>query len=447
MVANGSSTFLVWDGNVWTSDSSDPTSKTSVAWAGGGSDVVACWSRSSSLESRDASMWSATDELQPATVSMRYLVARLDAYETPLDSVGINGQQEQIPHDIKAMIDRAVSADSAGRSVLGTAQAVIDDAPYTNIGRTYSSVMETCLDGVFGDSNVLREPGSDSSDNAYAINQANTMLYSSNGSYDPAADLVTTWWRPFNINKWMNGALGIFWNVSTDCRTLRSPAYAYGIQTNTATPQPYQLTITGMPVAPTYNTHWVGLYTTGNETPIATATFSDGTAVIDMTGLTIPQDATLEIHFPNDDTMHPGDTILSQDMGSQINSNQASGLTCQVWIGQSLTIDLIHEGCTAIAGNVAEPGGGDGPDPQIILPLYAYGCSVGESMWMGIPHIPWVDIVVGDPITAPFQVQPGLQFADPTPPDQATVHGYRHACGDCRRRQRRNNRRCAVFDH
>ncbi len=422
VIAYGSGTFLVWDGNAWTSDTSDPTGKSSVAWAGGGSDVVACTNNSTVIQSRHASTWSATDALEPATISMRYLTARLDGYETPLETVTINGQQKQIPRDIKLMIDRAVNADAVGRSVLGTARAVIDDAPSPSIGRVYSSVMETALDNVFGESNVLREPGSAPSTNAYAINQSDVMLYSSNGSYDPAADSVTTWQRPFNT--WIDGALGIFWNVSYDCRNLRSPAYANGIGIDTAAnPQPYQLLVSGVPTSSEYDTHWIGLYATGSDTPIATATFSDGSAVIDMTNLTVPQDATLELHFPNDDLGHPGEVILSQDCGDSICNSQASGIAYQIWLSQCLTIDLIHEGCTAIAGNVEEPYGGDTPDPEVIFPLYARGSTVGESMWMGIPQIPWMQVVVGDPITAPFQVHPGLSFTDPTPPNQATVRG------------------------
>ena len=34
-----------------------------------------------------------------------------------------------------------------------------------------------------------------------------------------AADKVTTWGRPFN--NWKDGAIGMYWNVSLDCRRLR----------------------------------------------------------------------------------------------------------------------------------------------------------------------------------------------------------------------------------
>ncbi len=87
---------------------------------------------------------------------------------------------------------------------------------------------------------------------------------------------------------------------------------------------------------------------------------------------------------------------------------------------QSLIADYIHEGVTGAAGNVYEPYLDACARPQVLLPAYVRGLNLAESFWAAIPFLSWQTVVVGDPLTAPFQ---GAKFpvteTDP-PIDQAT---------------------------
>lgn len=74
--------------------------------------------------------------------------------------------------------------------------------------------------------------------------------------------------------------------------------------------------------------------------------------------------------------------------------------------GQSLVGDLIREGITGVAGHVAEPYLDSIVRPQILFPAYLSGFNLAESFYMSMPYLSWQDIVVGDPLCAPFQRAP-----------------------------------------
>jgi len=71
--------------------------------------------------------------------------------------------------------------------------------------------------------------------------------------------------------------------------------------------------------------------------------------------------------------------------------------------GQSLIGDLIREGITGVSGHVAEPYLDSIVRPQILFPAYFSGFNLAESFYLAMPFLSWQDIVVGDPLCAPFR--------------------------------------------
>jgi uncharacterized protein (TIGR03790 family) len=74
--------------------------------------------------------------------------------------------------------------------------------------------------------------------------------------------------------------------------------------------------------------------------------------------------------------------------------------------GQSLVGDLVREGITGVAGNVAEPYLDAIVRPQILFPTYISGFTLAESFYLAMPFLSWQNIVIGDPLCAPFMQAP-----------------------------------------
>ena len=74
--------------------------------------------------------------------------------------------------------------------------------------------------------------------------------------------------------------------------------------------------------------------------------------------------------------------------------------------GQSLVGDLIREGLTGVSGQVAEPFLDGIVRPQVLFPAYLSGFTVVESFYLATPYVSWQNIVIGDPLCAPFLTQP-----------------------------------------
>lgn len=74
--------------------------------------------------------------------------------------------------------------------------------------------------------------------------------------------------------------------------------------------------------------------------------------------------------------------------------------------GQSLLGDLIREGITGAAGQVAEPFLDAVVRPQVLFPAYLSGFSVVESFYLAMPFLSWQNVVIGDPLCNPFLGQP-----------------------------------------
>ena len=78
---------------------------------------------------------------------------------------------------------------------------------------------------------------------------------------------------------------------------------------------------------------------------------------------------------------------------------------------QSLTGDLIRDGVTGVAGNVAEPFLDAAVRPDILFPAYLSGFNLAESFYLAMPYLSWQAVVIGDPLAAPFPRKP-LQAAE-----------------------------------
>ena len=86
---------------------------------------------------------------------------------------------------------------------------------------------------------------------------------------------------------------------------------------------------------------------------------------------------------------------------------------------QSLIGDLIREGVTGIAGHVAEPYLDSTVRPQVLFPAYVSGFNLAESYYLAMPYLSWQNIVIGDPLCAPFPNQhpPTDQLNPPLDPE------------------------------
>ena len=82
---------------------------------------------------------------------------------------------------------------------------------------------------------------------------------------------------------------------------------------------------------------------------------------------------------------------------------------------QSLSGDLIREGVTGVAGQVAEPTLGGTVHPEILFPAYFRGRNLAESFYLAIPYLSWQTVVVGDPLCRPFAAR-AVSSADLNPP-------------------------------
>lgn len=70
--------------------------------------------------------------------------------------------------------------------------------------------------------------------------------------------------------------------------------------------------------------------------------------------------------------------------------------------GQSLIADLIQIGVTGVKGYVSEPYADALCRADILFDRYTDGYTLAESFWMATPYLFWKDMVVGDPLCAPY---------------------------------------------
>lgn len=70
--------------------------------------------------------------------------------------------------------------------------------------------------------------------------------------------------------------------------------------------------------------------------------------------------------------------------------------------GQSRIVDLIAQGVTGVKGYVSEPYTFALADPDIIFDRYLRGFTLAESFYAASRMVLWKDIVIGDPLCAPY---------------------------------------------
>jgi uncharacterized protein (TIGR03790 family) len=70
--------------------------------------------------------------------------------------------------------------------------------------------------------------------------------------------------------------------------------------------------------------------------------------------------------------------------------------------GQSLIADLIEQGLTGVKGYVSEPYTFALAKPEILFERYVSGFNLAESFYMASPVTMWKDVVIGDPLCAPY---------------------------------------------
>jgi len=70
--------------------------------------------------------------------------------------------------------------------------------------------------------------------------------------------------------------------------------------------------------------------------------------------------------------------------------------------GQSLIADLVAQGVTGCKGYVSEPGAAAMAHADILFDRYTAGFNMAESFYMASWHTHWKDMVIGDPICAPY---------------------------------------------
>ena len=70
--------------------------------------------------------------------------------------------------------------------------------------------------------------------------------------------------------------------------------------------------------------------------------------------------------------------------------------------GQSLIVDLIAQGVTGVKGYVSEPYTVALANPDILFDRYVNGFTLAESFYAASYMVLWKDIVIGDPLCAPY---------------------------------------------
>jgi len=71
--------------------------------------------------------------------------------------------------------------------------------------------------------------------------------------------------------------------------------------------------------------------------------------------------------------------------------------------GQSLIADLIDQGVTGVKGYVNEPYTFAMANPAILFDRYTSGRNLAQSFYAASPVIKWKDLIIGDPLCAPYE--------------------------------------------
>jgi uncharacterized protein (TIGR03790 family) len=69
---------------------------------------------------------------------------------------------------------------------------------------------------------------------------------------------------------------------------------------------------------------------------------------------------------------------------------------------ESLIGDLVREGATGLAGQVAEPYLDAAIRPDMLFPGYLSGLNLAEAFYSAMPYLSWQSVIIGDPLCSPF---------------------------------------------
>jgi uncharacterized protein (TIGR03790 family) len=96
------------------------------------------------------------------------------------------------------------------------------------------------------------------------------------------------------------------------------------------------------------------------------------------------------------------------------------GTTRYAGSADSLAGDLVRDGLSGVGAHVAE-GYLDGMiRPDILFPAYAAGLTLGEAFYRATPSLSWQNVVLGDPLCAPFARAGGPGLSADAPIDPVT---------------------------
>ena len=70
--------------------------------------------------------------------------------------------------------------------------------------------------------------------------------------------------------------------------------------------------------------------------------------------------------------------------------------------GQSLIADLVAQGITGCKGYVAEPFADAIARADVLFDRYTSGFTLAESFYCASRYLGWKDVVIGDPLCAPY---------------------------------------------
>jgi len=98
-----------------------------------------------------------------------------------------------------------------------------------------------------------------------------------------------------------------------------------------------------------------------------------------------------------------GHTWLAGAVTTTYVSTNARSFQTGTGYGQSLVADLIAEGVTGANGHVYEPYLDACSRPQLLFDRYTSGWNLAESFYCSIEYVSWMNVVIGDPLCAPWQ--------------------------------------------
>ncbi len=108
-------------------------------------------------------------------------------------------------------------------------------------------------------------------------------------------------------------------------------------------------------------------------------------------------------HF--DAALYKGNTYRPGAIAETIVSTSAHTMLRSSW-WQSLIADLVESGVTGVKGYVAEPFTLAMAHPDILFERYTRGWNLAESFYAASQVTHWKDLVVGDPLCAPYAHRP-----------------------------------------